>query len=105
MVAAQELSSESSRILRVSDFRTLIPYHRFIRIIGVSRFTTSLLEQSVDVWGTIKYGDLLAVIKKTGKQVSFYLFLMMLMGTHNILGYKWERGKSLFHQDVVNGYT
>lgn len=93
-MAAQQLSSESSIRLRVSDFLFLIPDHRFIRITGVSRFIISLPEQSVDVWGTITYDDLLAVIKKTGKQVSFYVFLMMLMGTHSILGYKWERGKS-----------
>jgi len=36
---------------------------------GVAGFNVSLPDQLVKVWGTIAYDDLLAIIKKTGKQV------------------------------------
>ena len=45
---------------------------------GVSEYSVSLEKQEVLVKGTIPYEDLLAKIKKTGKEVSFYLILMIL---------------------------
>lgn len=51
----------------------------FVRITGVSSYTVNLETQEVIVKGTISYDDALGRIKKTGKEVSFYLIVMMSM--------------------------
>ena len=63
----------------------------FVYIIGkVSSFDVDLNTQKVTVESNISYDDILAIIKKTGKEASFYLLSVVIINVHNIaLGSIW----------------
>ena len=67
-------------------FRTFVlcDFHQFVCITGVSSYNVDLTKQEVIVKGAIPYDDLLAIIKKTGKEASFYLIIMISIA-HKIL--------------------
>ena len=71
----------------------------------MTKSVVSLQDQLVDVWGTIPYDAVLAIIKKTGKEVSLYVIDMISMANSSMLGSRWERGKFFTSHRHVNTNT